>query len=271
MKQSGIRTLIYVLLIGYSIYVLLPIVWMVLSALKTTRELFRNPFGFPEAARWSNFVVAWQRGMADFFLNSILVTIAAVTLIVVVSALAAYALARLQFPGRTPIYVLLIAGYAIPIHIVLVPLYQTLSRMGWLNTYQGMIGPYVAFGIPFSVLLLYAFFIEFPKDIEDAAQLDGCNLWQMMFHVVLPLSRTGLASVAIFQSVAIWNEFLLALIVVRDDALKTLPLGLMTFQGEWSNNWPLMLAALALASLPLLALYVILQRHFINSLTGLSR
>jgi ABC-type glycerol-3-phosphate transport system permease component len=224
------RSVTYILLIAYSLYVMLPVAWMVLSSMKTTRELFSNPFGLPQEPQWLNFVVAWQKGMAGFILNSVFVTATSVALIIIISGLAAYALARMHFYGRTVIYVLLIAGYAIPIHIILVPLYQTLSRIGWINSYQGLIGPYVAMGIPFSVLLLYAFFVEFPKDMEDAAQLDGCNLWQLLVHVVLPLSRTAIASVAIFQSVFIWNEFLLALIIIRDDALKTLPLGLTTFQ-----------------------------------------
>jgi multiple sugar transport system permease protein/raffinose/stachyose/melibiose transport system permease protein len=244
---------------------------MVLSSLKTTRELFSNPFGMPAEPQWSNFSQAWQKGLADFVVNSIFVTTTSVILIVLISGLAAYALARLQFTGRTWIYALLIAGYAIPIHIILVPLYQILNNLGWLNSYHGLIGPYVAMGIPFSVLVLYAFFLEFPKDVEDAAQLDGCSLWQMLWHVVLPLSRTGLASVAIFQTVFVWNEFLLALIIIRDDGLKTITLGLTTFQGQWATNWPLMLAALTMASLPLLVVYLMLQRQFINSLAGLSR
>ncbi len=271
MKRSAGRIAMWVFLGAYSLYVALPIVWMGLSSLKTTRELFSNPFGLPADPQWQNFAQAWDRGLADYILNSLFVTIISVTFIVVVSGLAAYALARLRFPGRISIYLVLMAGYAIPIHIVLVPLYQTLNNIGWIDTYQGLIGPYIAFGIPFSVLLLYAFFIEFPKDLEDAAQLDGCGVWSMLFRVVLPLSLPGLASVAIFQGVFIWNEFLLALIVIRSDALKTLPLGLTTFQGEWATNWPLMLSALTLATLPLLAMYILLQRQFINSLTGFSK
>lgn len=271
MTRITTRFLTWSLLLTYSVYVILPVAWMVLSSLKTTRELFSNPFGLPQNPQWNHFSEAWQKGIADFIVNSVFVTATSVILIVLIAGMAAYALARLRFVGRTAIYALLIAGYAIPIHIILVPLYQTLNSLGWLNTYHGLIGPYVAMGIPFSVLVLYAFFLEFPKDVEDAAQLDGCSLWQMLWYVVLPLSRTGLASVAIFQTVFVWNEFLLALIIIRDDRLKTITLGLMTFQGQWATNWPLMLAALTVASLPLLLVYLLLQRQFINSLAGLSR
>lgn len=265
------RAVVYILLSLYGLLVAVPMLWMVLSSLKTTRDLFSSPFGLPSTPQWSNFAVAWEQGLQGYVVNSFVVTIISVALIVVVSGLAAYALARLRFFGRVPVYMLLIAGYAIPIHTVLVPLYQTLNSLKMLNTMPGLIGPYVAFGVPFSVLLLYAFFIEFPPELEDAAHLDGCNTWQMMGHVVLPLSLPGLSSVAIFQGVFIWNEFLLALIVISNEGLKTLPLGLTTFQGQWSTNWPLMLASLTMATLPMLLLYIIMQRQFINSLTGFSK
>ncbi len=265
------RTVVYVLLTLYGLVMAVPMLWMVLSSLKTTRDLFASPFGLPSAPQWNNFALAWKQGLQGYIVNSLIVTVVSVTLIVVVSGLAAYALARLRFFGRVPTYMLLIAGYAIPVHTVLVPLYQTLNGLRMLNTLPGLIGPYVAFGIPFSVLLLYAFFIEFPPELEDAAHLDGCNTWQMMGRVVLPLSLPGLSSVAIFQGVFIWNEFLLALIVISNERLKTLPLGLTTFQGQWSTNWPLMLASLAMATLPMLLLFIVMQRQFINSLTGFSK
>ena len=123
------------------------------------------------------------------------------------SALAAYALARLNFPGRVQIFLLLIAGFAIPVHTVLVPLYRSLNVLGLLNTHAGLIAPYVAFGIPFSVLLLYAFFLEFPPEIEDAARIDGCHTLQMVFQVVMPLSMPALVSVTIFQTVFSGTSF----------------------------------------------------------------
>lgn len=143
--------------------------------------------------------------------------------------------------------------------------------MSLLNTYAGLIAPYVAFGIPFSVLLLYAFFLEFPPEIEDAARIDGCNTLQMVAQVVMPLSMPALVSVTIFQTVFLWNEFSLALIVIRDDALRTIPLGLTKFQGQWSTNWTLMLASLSMATLPVLLLFIVLQRQFIRSLVGFSK
>ena len=212
-----------------------------------------------------------ESGVSRYILNSLLVTTVSVILILIITIFAAFALARMKFPGRTAIYILLVAGFAIPIHTVLVPLRETLQSFKLLDSYPGLILPYVAFGIPFSIILLYPFFLEFPGELLDAARLDGCNTWQLLSKIVLPLSSPGITSVAIFQGVSIWNDFLLALIVINNDKLKTLPQGIVIFYGSHWSNWATTLAALTIATLPLFALYIILQRQFIVSLTGFSK
>ena len=261
----------YVIMVGVCALIAVPFYWLFTSSLKTTREVFTAPFVLPEIAQWHNYVTAWQTGVGGFLLNSILVTTFSVVGIIIVSGMAAYAVARLKFPGRIGFYLLLITGYAIPIHTVIVPLYELLRRAGLLNTYVGLIFPYIAFGIPFSVLLLYSFFLEFPDELEDAAVIDGCNTWQTLLWIVAPLSLPGVSAVAIFQGVFIWNEFLLALVFISQKARQTLPIGLATFQGQYASNWPVMLAAITLATLPPLILYIVLQRQFVNSLTGFSK
>ncbi len=263
--------LTYLLLSLYSVVIVMPIVWMIFSSLKTMRELFASPFAPPSAPQWGNFASAWTSGISRYLVNSLVITGVSVLLIVVFSGMAAYAFARLRFPARVPLYLLLIAGFAIPVHTTLVPLYRMLNTAKLLNTYPGMIGPYVGFGIPFSVLLLYAFFVQFPSEIEDAARIDGCGTWQMVLRIVLPLSLPALSSVAIFQAVFLWNEFSLAIIVLSDNAMRTVPLGLTVFQGEWTTNWPSLLAAVTLASIPMLVIFVVLQKQFVNSLSGFSR
>ena len=265
------QRLLYIFLSFGSLSIVLPLLWMVSSSLKTTREIFGAPFKLPADPQWTNFIKVWSKGLGMYFRNSLFVTSLSVAVIVLLGGMAAYALARMRFKGRMGIYLLLVAGYAIPMHTVLVPLYRTLNTLGWIDTHIGLIGPYVAFGMPFAVILLYAFFLGFPRELEEASLLDGCNTWQMLWHVVLPLSLPGISSVAIVQGVFIWNEFLLALIVIREKALKTLPLGLAAFQGQYMTNWPLLLTAVTLASIPMFLLYLILQRQFINSLTGFSK
>jgi multiple sugar transport system permease protein/raffinose/stachyose/melibiose transport system permease protein len=271
-SKDGFATgLTYILLSAYSIVIILPALWMVFSSLKKMLELFTAPFSPPVEPQWINFANAWSAGISRYLFNSLIITSVSVLLIVVVSAMAAYAFARLRFPFRVPLYLLLIVGFAIPVHTTLIPLYRTLNSANLLNTYPGVIGPYVAFGIPFSVLLLYAFFVQFPSEIEDAARIDGCDTWQMVIRIVLPLSLPAMSSVAIFQTVFLWNEFSVALITLSDDAMRTIPLGLTTFQGQWTTNWPSLLAAVTLASIPLLLIFIILQRQFINSLAGFSK
>jgi len=271
MKGKNTTVLLYTVMTIYSVLVVLPFFWMLISSTKTVVEMFSTPFAMPQHPKWENFALVWNKGISHYMLNSLLVVSISVIIIVVISGLAAYAIARMRFPGRLPIYLMIIAGYSIPVHTVLVPLYIMENTFHMTNKFIGLIGPYVAFAIPFSVLLLYSFFMEFPKELEDAARLDGCSTFQMIKKVVLPLSIPGLSSVAIFQSVFLWNEFLLALILITDDAKKTLPLGLTVFQGQWSTNWPVLLAAVSLGTLPLLLLYIVLQRQFINSLTGYSK
>ncbi|MFB9994820.1 carbohydrate ABC transporter permease [Deinococcus oregonensis] len=271
MTRLNWKPALYVLFGAYLIVMLMPFVWLVSSALKTTLEMFTHPFALPAAPQWGNFAQAWQTGVAHYLLNSVWVTFISVVMIVLVSGLAAYALARQRFPGRAAIYILLITGYAVPIHTVLVPLYEMLRSANALNAYAGLIGPYVAFGIPFSVLLLYAFFLDFPAELEEAARIDGCNEVQLLAYVVAPLSLPGLSSVAIFQGVFVWNEFLLALIIINDDARKTLPLGLVNLQGQYSTNWPVLLAAVTIATVPVLLLYLVMQRQFVSSLAGIGK
>ena len=260
------------LLVGlYSLYAVYPVLWMAGSALKSVVEMLTKPFQLPAVPQWANFIEAWQRGVSSYLLNSLFVTTVSVFAILLVSGLAAYALARLKFPGRNALFLLLVTGYAIPIQTVLVPLYELLREARLLNHYFGLILPYTAFGVPFSIFLLYAFFLDFPKEIEEAARLDGCTEFQTLWRVVVPLSTPAFASVAIFQGVAIWNEFVLALIIINKDSLKTLPLGLQTFQGQYATDWPNLLAAVVMATLPVLLLYIVLQRQFIRSLAGFSK
>ena len=149
------------------------------------------------------------------------------------------------------IYLLIVAGFAVPVHSVLVPLYQMLSAAGFLNSRLAMVLPYAAFGIPFTTILFYAFFLDFPRELEDAARLDDCSRIQIFFRIILPLSGPALASASIFQAVFIWNEFLLALLMLTRPALKTLPVGIFELAGEFTSDWPAIMAGLAIAIVPI--------------------
>jgi len=271
MPFKTLRLMMYVFIGGYCVFILTPLSWMVFTAFKKRGEIFANPSGLPSEFYLGNFERVFSSGIGTYFLNSLITSVFSVTGIVAISTLAAYALARIPFKGRMWVYMLIVASYAVPLHAVLVPMFQLLDGFGLLNTLAGLILPYIAFGIPFTVILLYAFFLEFPKDLEEAAKLDGCSQLRTVFFIVLPLSKPALLSAAIFQVVFVWNEFLIALLILTSKEVKTLPLGLTSFQGQYSSDWGAIMAAVLLSALPIVALYLAMQKHFVRSLTGMGK
>ncbi|WNZ53832.1 carbohydrate ABC transporter permease (plasmid) [Microbulbifer sp. MKSA007] len=271
MPFKTLRLMMYVFIGGYCVFILTPLSWMVFTAFKKRGEIFANPSGLPNELYFGNFERVFSSGIGTYFLNSLITSVFSVTGIVAISTLAAYALARIPFKGRMWVYMFIVASYAVPLHAVLVPMFQLLDGFGLLNTLAGLILPYIAFGIPFTVILLYAFFLEFPKDLEEAAKLDGCSQLRTVFFIVLPLSKPALLSAAIFQVVFVWNEFLIALLILTSKEVKTLPLGLTSFQGQYSSDWGAIMAAVLLSALPIVALYLAMQKHFVRSLTGMGK
>lgn len=268
MLRSLRKSLPYLALSAYSLILLVPLFWMVMASLKPRKELFGRPFAPPTQIDWGGYQRAIDGGLFHYMANSMIVTVSAVLITLVVGGLAAYALARMKFIGRHVIYAVIIAAYAIPMHGILVPLYETLVFLKLTNTYLGMILPYVTFGLPFSVMILYAFLIDFPTEIIEAARIDGSSELGVLFRIVVPLSMPAIASVAIFQGVAFWNEFLLALITISDNELKTIPLGLVAFKGRYVTDWTAILASITITSVPVLIIFIIFQRQFIRSLGG---
>lgn len=268
---KALKFLMYCFLGAYCLFILVPLSWMAFTAFKKKGEIFSSPSSMPSEFYLGNFERVFSSGVGTYFLNSMITTFFAVSGIIIISTLAAYALARIPFKGRAWVYMLIIACYAVPLHAVLVPMFQLLDGMGLLNSLAGLILPYIAFGIPFTVILLYAFFLEFPKDLEEAAKLDGCSQLRTVFSVVLPLSKPALLSAAIFQVVFVWNEFLIALLILTSKDVKTLPLGLTSFQGQYTSDWGAIMAAVLLSALPIILLYMAMQKHFVRSLTGMGK
>ena len=255
----------------WSLFVLLPVIWMVLAGFRTRAEIFTDPLGLPRSFSFEAFERAWNTGIAGFIVNSIFVTAISVTIIVLASSIAAYVLARTESRLLKVLYILIVASFAVPSQSVLVPLYQIISAAGLLNSLFAIILPYAAYGIPFTIVLFYAFFLEFPRELEEAARLDGCSRLQVITRVVVPLSGSAIASAAIFQAVFIWNEFLLALLLLTDSRIKTLPLGMLNLRGQFSSDWPAVMAGVTIVTLPMLILFILAQRYFVRSLAGLGK
>jgi ABC-type glycerol-3-phosphate transport system permease component len=268
---SRTKVLMYGFVSLWSLFVLLPLLWMMLAGFKTKRELFMAPLGLPKVWTFDAFDRAWGAGMGTFLINSALVTAASVALIIMVSGMCAYVLARTESRWAKFVYLMIVAGFAIPVQAVLVPLYQMLSAAGMLNSLLAIVLPYAAYGIPFTVVLFYAFFLDFPRELEEAARLDGCSQIRTFFQVILPLSGPAVASAAIFQSVFIWNEFILALLMLSNPESKTLPVGIVQLGGEFTSDWPAIMAGLTLAVVPVLLIFVMAQKYFVRSLAGLGK
>ncbi len=250
-----------------AVIIFLPILWALMSALKPHNELLLTPWALPKAWAWANFAKAWHGGVGLFFVNSLLITSVAVLLMLALAAPAAYAIARLRLWGAPVIFALILGGLLVPVHAALLPLYELNHRLG-LSNFAAVLGPYVAFCIPLSVLLLRAYFAGVPQELSDAAAIDGAGHLRVLWSIFVPIARPAMATVAIFQAAWVWNELLFALVFLEDKARMTLPVGLLTFQGEHSTDWSIVMAGVAMAIVPVLVLYFAFQRHVVKGLTA---
>jgi multiple sugar transport system permease protein/raffinose/stachyose/melibiose transport system permease protein len=276
MEQLALRTLRlaksvvkHTILISVAITCVFPLVWMFSSALKTQRTVFTDLSIIPAHPHFTNFVDAWVKGhFAVYFLNSVLYTVVCVFGVLLISSLAAFAFARLQFPGKNIIYFLFLITLMIPVPGAIVALYVLLIKLGLINTYIGYMLPQINGGLALGLFILRPFFERIPKDLEDAARIDGCGRMGIYWNVAIPLAKPALAVVALFTSLAVWNEFMLAQLVLQSQDLMPLQLGLVKFWGGTLTEYPLLMAGMAISVLPIIVAYIFLQRHIIAGVTA---
>lgn len=268
--RSARLTTLYVILMAYAGAVILPMVWLLYTSLKSNAEIFASAWAPPAAPRWQNFVYAWVRaGIGRYFLNSVFVTVVSVALILLVSAMAAYALTRFPFRGNRLIFYAFLTGLMIPTQLALVPLFFLVNSMRLLDTYSGLILVYVAFSLPFTIFVLSAFFRTLPQELAEAALIDGCTQSQAFWRVMLPLAKPGLVTAAIFNFLGIWNEYLFALVFISSEKLRTLPLGLanLLIVTHYENDWGALFAGLVMVMIPTLLAYSLLQGQLTKGIT----
>jgi len=261
------RIVAYILLIVLAVAIIYPMAWAILNGFKSNLELFGDPWGLPTTWRWENFLKAWNLGVVRYLANSVIVTGASVVTTVLFSAMAAYALTRQRIPFAGPITVLLLGGMMLAPTVALIPLFRLLQALGIFDTYWGLIILYTAFRIPFTVFLIRAYMITISREMEDAAIVDGASRWQIFWLIVMPLSRPIIVSAALLQALFAWNEFVFALVFINSTDLKTLPVGLLAMQGRVLSDWPVLFAALTIASIPMILLFLAGQRQFIRGLS----
>lgn len=250
------------------LFVALPILWVVFTALKTQQDVSLDPLGLPKEWHWENIAAAWQVGhFGQYFRNSLLVVIPSVAAILFLSLLGAYAFAVLGFRGKGVLFTLFLAGLTIPESVLIIPLfYETLS-LGILNTLWAIIFPQIALSLPFGILLLYSFIRDLPRELLDAGRIDGCSDGSLLIHIVAPLCRPALLSLLVFNFMWAWNDFLMPMILIQNDSSRTLPVGLNFFQGRYVTNLPLLMAGATIAFLPVIVVYALFQREFIKGIT----
>ena len=267
-----VTTVIQFLCVVYSLVVLVPVVWSVISSFRPSLDFFIRPFGLPSVWKYQNFIYAWnQSNVSTYFRNSVFVTVVSVTFIIILSAMASFALTRLRFRGRITLLFLFVAGLFIPSALLLLPLFLMLQNLHALNSYIGLIPVYIAYSFPFTVFVLVPFFNAIPKDLEEAAFLDGASYYQVFYKVALPLVKPGLIVATIFNVFGIWNEFVLGYVLISSKDLKTIPLGLadILMKQYYTADYGKVFAAIVIAALPIVVLYLIFQRKLVGgSMSG---
>ncbi len=260
--------LLYTVLITHAAIIALPCLWIFLNAFKSARELATSPWSLPPVWRFGNFVQAWTTSrIPAYFLNTAFVILIVLVVGVGSASGIAFVLSRFRFTGRMLLYFFFISGLMIPLHAVVIPIYDMAIRLGTLNSlvFLGLV--YSAFYLPLAVLILTSFMSEIPREIEESATVDGCSTWGLYWRVAMPLTRDGLISVTILTSLYAWNELLLALVLISKPERKTIAVGLRTFFAENYVEPTLMLAGCILALIPIMLLYAVLQERVIKGMT----
>ena len=268
--RGGISDLLLqILLVGNSFIMLFPILMMAFWGFKTTGEIFGKPFALPNFSNVANFVtVLTQTNFFGYLLNSILITGGSILAILTLGTMGAYGVARYRFAGSVAIYLFFLAGLMVPLKLAIIPLFIQMRDLNLLDSRLGLVVIYTAMGLPSTVFIMTGFLRTLPKELEDAARIDGASDARIMWSVMLPLARPAMVIAAIHNAVPVWNDFFFPLIFVQTDARKTLPQGLTAFMGEYTTNWGVLFAGLTLSALPITIVYILLSKQFIQGMTS---
>jgi len=265
------KILLYVILVIVAVIWLLPVYTVISTSLKSKQDFFSGMslFQLPENICWENFVKAFTKGRLFMYMkNDLFVSCLKVPLGIFLESLAAFALARLNIKHKTGIFIFFLIGMMLPMQVALVPLNVIYNKIGWINTYHGLFYAYIGFGLSYGILILRGFMKGVPKELDEAALIDGCNKWQLYSRIILPITRPAIATLVITDFLATWNEYLLASVIINDTYKKTVPVGLMTFVGEHGTDYGYLCAGVLICVIPVVIVYLIFQRHFVEGISG---
>ncbi len=268
-QAVGNQVLVYVVLLGLLGFALAPLVLAWFTAFKTGEQLIFNPFGPPIPPHLDNLVQAWTVGRFNvYFRNSLIISISDVILMLIIAPLAGYAFGRMQFPGQRVLLFLFLGGLTITVTAIIIPLYLIMRDFRLLNTYGSVIVADVTLAAPFFIFMMRAFFKDLPGELDDAARIDGCSEFGSFWYVMLPLAKPGLLTVALLEFLWSWNDLLLRLVFLTNDELRTLTVGMLFYQGRFSVDYGLMAAGVLIISVPVILMFLVFQRSFVQGLTG---
>lgn len=270
-KKITKKAALYIVLIIISIIWIIPVFTVLATSLKSKQDFFSGMslFQLPEEICWSNFVNAFTKGRLFMYMkNDLIVSCIKVPLGIFIESLAAFAITRLNIKHRTGWFIFFLIGMMLPMQVALVPLNVVYHKIGWINTYHGLFYAYIGFGISFGILILRGFMRGIPKELDEAAKIDGCNKWSLYFRIIMPIAKPAIATLVITDFLSTWNEYLLASVIINDNAKKTVPVGLMTFVGEHGTDYGYLCAGVLICIIPVLAVYMFFQRYFVEGISG---
>ncbi len=258
-----------ILAVSAAVVAIAPFIFMVINSFKEKFEMLtKGVFSLPEKLDISNYKEVIEGNFLSYFINSVIVLAVSLFILLMLSAFAAYPLSRFKFKLKGVIYSLIVACMSIPVHITLIPIFKMSQGMHMYDSIWALIGPYVAMGIPISVFILTSFMEQIPKEIEEAAAIDGCGKTRMFFSIILPMAKPGLSTLAIYNGVNMWNEFIFAYTLTQSQGNRTLPLAVWEFQGQYSMNTPMIMSVLTLTVLPMILLFIFAQDKLIKGMAA---
>jgi raffinose/stachyose/melibiose transport system permease protein len=262
------KELQFLILVFIALTQIFPLYWLITFSLKTNNEIFGdNVLGLPETWRWVNYTTALNDGgILLYFMNSVIYSGLTVLVVGILTAMAAYAIARMHWKNKALVFSIFTIGIMIPIQATLLPLFQMMDWMGLKGGYLGLLVPYIAFGIPMSIMILTGFYKAIPREMEEAAYIDGCGIFRSFVTIILPIMRPALATASIFTFLGTWNELIFANTLIDSSAYRTLPVGIMSFAGQYTTDWGLIGAGMVIATLPTILIYFLLSNQVQQSL-----
>lgn len=270
-KKITKKVILYLVLAILAIIWIIPIFTLVATSLKHKKDFMSglSLFQLPAQIAWDNFSNAITQGrLFTYMKNDLIVSFLKVPLGIFVGSLAAFSLTRLNIKHKTGIFIFFLIGMMLPMQTALVPINMIYSKLNLLNTYFGLFYVYIGFGLSYCILVMRGFMLGIPKDIDEAAYIDGCTKWQLFFKIILPIAKPAVATLFITDFLSTWNEYLLASVIINDNALKTVPVGIMTFVGEHGTDYGLLCAGVLISVLPVMIVYLAFQRHFVEGMAG---